>query len=825
MQVPIGWLNEYIPIDCDIDELGRILTSIGLEAEGFTPEPLDFSNVFIAKLIARDDTPDGRGFIYTVEVGDTGGAFPSDKATVFSTIPDLEIGLKYPVVLPGGHIGDLEISEREYETFKSQGKFCCSTELTLTRLEFVEHEDGTVGWKDDLEDPDGRALSIFPDCGELEVGTDLAKWLLDDPATTIELTSNRGDCHCMLGVSREMQVVTGASLVLPEVADKIDEVSEKTSDITILIDDPEGCMLYAGLIIDNIRIAPGPLWLAKKLFTVGMRPISNIVDITNLVLYELGQPLHAFDHTLIIGQKIIVRRAKKGETMTTIDGIVRNLTPEDLVIADNEDPVAIAGVMGGFASEVTGDTRKVLLESAWFDPVSVRRTSRRLALRTEAAIRFERNIDPEGATRACRRVAQLVNELNCGRPADEMVVTRAGDFERRVIRLNESHVTNLLGDEVPTGQIEMILQNLGFWVDGSAPNWDITVPTFRPDIFIAEDIIEEVARHVGYDNLAEELPMIHMRTGLVDDDIHYRLEIKRHLAGLGLWELNSFPLQPDAVVERPNPLIPDGKPAKITNPITEDASNLRLSLVQGVVDTFIRNLKRGAGIRDVFELGNVYWYDSVDYREGRELIIGCLGERTGKKKLRNREKGFLRLKGYVEEFFSIIGISNYDLIPDDSVSTGDLRYFVDLNGETIGVYEMIHEDTLDGETFERPVFTFAMAWETARNAYVKSLEAQSFRQLSTYPAADRDLAFVLEESVAYKKMLDSIRSAAGEFLEIAEVFDVYRGQQVGENKKNLAVSLRFRHPERTLTDEEIDGWIGDAVKMVEKNTGGKLRDW
>ena len=825
MQVPIGWLNEYIPVDYTIDELGRKLTSIGLEAERFTPEPLGFSNVFIAKIISRENTPDGRGFIYTVEVGNTGGAFASDKATVFSTIPDLRIGVKYPVALPGGHVGDLEITERKYDTFTSQGKFCCATELGLTKLEFVEHPDGSVEWKDGLWDADGRGLSIFPDCEQIQIGTDLDKWLLDDPATTIELTSNRGDCHCMLGVAREMQVITGTALAMPRLTENVGEVSGQSPEITIEIDDAEGCMLYAGLIIDNIRMAPSPLWLAKKLFTVGLRPISNMVDITNLVLYELGQPLHAFDYSLIKGQKIIVRRAIAGESMATIDGVVRNLTPEDLVIADSVVPVAIAGVMGGFASEVTGETKKVLLESAWFDPVSIRRTSRRLALRTEAAIRFERGIDPEGIVRAIKRVAYLVKELNCGTVSDEMVVTRAREVEKKIIKLSEWQITKVLGDEVPTGRIEMILENLGFWVDGSASSWEITVPTYRPDVCIAEDVIEEIARHVGYDNLAEELPMIHMRTGLVDDDIRLRLEIKRHLAGLGLWELNSFPLQGDATVERTNPLIPNGKPAKITNPISEDASNLRLSLVPGVIDTYIRNLKRSAPIHDVFEIGNVYWFDGEDYRERREIIIGCLGERVGKKKLRNREKGFLRLKGYVEEFLEIVGLDKYDLVSDDAANSGNLRFNAVSGDETIGVFEMTHEDTLDGDTFERPVYTFAMPWEIARESYVSSVESKVFQQLPTYPAADRDLAFVLDESVAYGRMLDSIKSGAGEYLMKIELFDVYRGEQVGENKKNLAVNLRFRHPERTLTDEEIDDWIAAVVDLVGKNTGGKLRDW
>ncbi len=825
MQVPIGWLKEYIPFDYDIDELGRILTSIGLESESFTPEPLNFNNVFIAKIISRDKTPDDRGFIYTVDVGDTGGVLTSTSATIFSTIPDMEIGLKYPVALPGGRVGELEIDERKYETYTSQGKFCCATELELTKLEFVDHKDGTVAWVDDLQDTDGRALSIFPDCEDLEIGTDLAKWLLDDPAVTIELTSNRGDCHCMLGVSREMQVVTGAELKAPVIAESIDEAASQVEDITIIIDDPDGCMLYAGLIIDNIRMAPSPLWMAKKLFTVGLRPISNIVDITNLALYEFGQPLHAFDLALIKGRKIIVRRAKDGETMSTIDGIVRKLTPADLVIADSTDPVAIAGVMGGYASEVTGDTKKVLLESAWFDPVSVRRTSRRLALRTEAAIRFEKGIDPNGVVRAAKRVAELVNKLRCGDPAPAMAVTRAREEEEIVIPLDEALIGKVLGDEIPTGQVETILENLGFLIDGIAPGLKITVPSFRRDIFIAEDVIEEIARHVGYDNLAEELPRIHMRTGLVDDDLRLRGEIKNRLAGIGLWELNSFPLQGDAVLERPNHLIPGGTPAKITNPISEDANNLRISLVPGVVDTFIRNLKRGAPIRDVFELGKVYWHDGTDFTERHEIIIGCLGERTGKKKLRNREKGFLKLKGYVETFLELVGLEGYDIVADESAPSSAPRHLITRGDENIGVIEMIHEDSLQGETFERPVTTMTIAWETVRDAYEKKIAGKTFHQLPVFPAAERDLAFVLDESVAYRRVLESIRSAAGEHLVNAELFDVYRGQQVGENKKNIALNLRFRHPERTLTDEEVDGWIADIIKLVEQNTQGRLRDW
>jgi phenylalanyl-tRNA synthetase beta chain len=276
-------------------------------------------------------------------------------------------------------VGALRIDERGYEGFTSQGKFCAATELGLTKLEFVEREDGTVDWADGLEDADGRALSIFPDLKDFEVGTDLASWLLGDPAVTIELTSNRADCHSMIGVAREMQVVTGAEMTIPPLDVNFEETSGETEDIEIIIEDPRGCMLYAGLLIDKIRVAPSPMWLARKLFSVGLRPISNLVDITNLVLYELGQPLHAFDYSLLKEATIIVRRAKENETITTIDGVVRKLLPTDLVIADGKKPVAIAGVMGGFESEVTGKTGRILLESAWFDPISIRRTSRRLA--------------------------------------------------------------------------------------------------------------------------------------------------------------------------------------------------------------------------------------------------------------------------------------------------------------------------------------------------------------------------------------------------------------------------------------------------------------
>ncbi|HDS30630.1 MAG TPA: hypothetical protein ENN67_06265, partial [Firmicutes bacterium] len=275
MQVPIGWLKEFIKHDYDPQSLERTLTAIGLEAEPFTPEPLCFSGVVIGKIIKKEKAPDGRGFIYTAEVGDS---FPGGIATVFSTIPDLMEGVKYPVALPGGHVGDLEITERDYEGFTSRGKFCCSTELELTKLEFVEYDDGTVAWKDGLEDVDGRALSIFPDCESLEVGTDLAKWLHEDPVVTIELTTNRADCHSMLGVAREMRVVTGHDLIFPELFTDFEETSGEAGDISIRIDDTKGCKKYAGLVIDKIRMAPSPLWMAKKLFSVGMRPISNLVD-------------------------------------------------------------------------------------------------------------------------------------------------------------------------------------------------------------------------------------------------------------------------------------------------------------------------------------------------------------------------------------------------------------------------------------------------------------------------------------------------------------------------------------------------------------------
>ena len=822
MQVPLGWLNEFIAHHFSQHELETILTSIGLEAEKFTPEPLSFAGVVVGKVIGQKKSPDSRGFIYTVEVG---ASFHGSTPTVYSTIPDLEIGVNYPVALPGGHLGALEISERPYEGFFSQGKFCAATELGLTKLEFIEHKDGTVEWSDGLEDTNGRALSIFPDLRDFEPGTDIAKWLLGDPAVSIDLTSNRADCHSMIGIAREMRVVTGGDLILPPLDDRFEETSGETESITIQIEDPKGCMLYAGLLIDNIRIAPSPMWLAKKLFSVGLRPISNLVDITNLVLYELGQPLHAFDHNLLKDKTIIVRRARDGEMMTTIDGIVRKLIPSDLVIADKDKPVAIAGVMGGFESEVTGKTKRILLESAWFDPISIRRTSRRLALRTDAAIRFERGVDPNGIVRAVHRVAHLVRELNCGAPVSRIAVCRAREESEIVISLEEQKIAAVLGTDVPTGQIELILEGLGFTLEGMGPQWQVHVPSFRRDIFIAEDLIEEIARHVGYNNLPEEYPRPHMKTGLIDDDIRYRREIKEILARLGLWELNSFPLGTDKSMSRPNPLIPGAIPAQITNPISDDASTLRMSLVPGVVDTFIRNLRKGSTMHDVFEIGNVYWKDEKDFRETKELIIAVLGERAGKKKERTRESGFLKLKGYVEGLMQILDVSNYDIVSDSSAPTGVMRHVIRRDSKPVGFLESILEDTLGGETFERPILTAIFPWSFIRQAYVDSISHKAFIQMPNFPAADRDLAFVLDESVAYRKMADAIREAAGPHLERLGVFDVYRGKQVGENKKNVAVNLRFRHSDRTLTDPEVDSWMTLVVELVIERTGGKLRDW
>jgi len=823
MQVPVGWLKEFVPHTFTRDKLKEVLTSIGLESEEFKREPLDFSLVVVGEIIRREKAPSGRGYVYSVDVGN---AFPGGIVKVFSTIPDMKVGVKYPVALPGGHVGDLAITERSYEGFVSQGKFCASTELGLTKLQFVERADGTVEWEDGLADVDGRALSIFPDLSDFEVGTDLAEWLLDDPAVTIDLTSNRADCYCLLGVAREVRVVIGAEIKLPPVFDRFREVDgESAEGIRVVIDDPKGCMLYAGLVIDNVRVAPSPLWLAKKLFSVGLRPISNLVDITNLVLYELGQPLHAFDYELLSDATIIVRRAREGERITTIDGVERQLTPSDLVIADSEKPVAIAGVMGGFESEVRGSTRKVLLESAWFDPLSVRRTSRRLGLRTDAAIRFERGVDPKGIVRAVHRVAHLVRELRCGEPAEEIAIARAREEEEIVIPLTEEQVNALLGVEIPTGEIEAILEGLGFTLSGAAPCWNVVVPSFRRDIFIAEDLIEEIARHVGYDNLPEEYPRTHMRTGLVDEDIRMRREVKDILVRLGLWELNSFPFGNRVSMSRFNPLLPDAKPAVVTNPISDDASTLRMNLVPCVIDTFIRNLRRGSTIRDVFEIGKVYWHDGEDFREEYQIVIGVLGERGGKKKERAREHGFLKLKGYVEGFLEALDVRDWDLLPISGADDGASRYVIKRREETLGAVETIPEEVLGDETFERPIFTASFRWGVIKEAYINSRINKTFKPLPSFPAVERDLAFVLDESTAYRIMVEAIREAGGEWLESVKLFDLYRGKQVGENKKNVAVSLRFRHPQRTLTDEEVDERMKAIIERVAERTGGKLRDW
>jgi phenylalanyl-tRNA synthetase beta chain len=316
-----------------------------------------------------------------------------------------------------------------------------------------------------------------------------------------------------------------------------------------------------------------------------------------------------------------------------------------------------------------------------------------------------------------------------------------------------------------------------------------------------------------------------MHTGLIDDDIRIRREIKEILARLGLWELNSFPLGTEKDMGRANPFLTEAHPAIIANPISDDASTLRMSLVQGVIDTFVRNLRRGSSMYDVFEIGNVYWHDGTDFREEKQLIIGVLGDRTGKKKERSPERGFIKLKGYVEALVEAMGILDYDLVAQAGESGRPTMHSLEREGEMLAAFETLPADLLGGETFDRPIFTASFRWPVIRKAYEEMQSGKAFRALPSFPAVDRDLAFVLDESVAYRRMAEAIHEAGGEYLVKVGVFDIYRGKQLGENKKNIAVNLRFRHPSRTLNDEEVDGWMKAIGKLVEERTGGKLRDW
>jgi len=647
-----------------------------------------------------------------------------------------------------------------------------------------------------------------------------------DQLFEIGVTPNRGDCLGIAGIAREVAALTGASLKMPPVsAPKKDASINKR--ITLTIEKAEQCARYSARIVDDVRIGPSPAWLSARLEACGIRAINNVVDVTNYVMLETGQPLHAFDLDCLPSKKIVVRAAKELKKFTTLDGAERELAHDDLLICDDAVPVALAGVMGGMDSEVTDRTRSLLLESANFAPASIRRTAKRLALHSEASHRFERGVDPEGTIAALNRAVYLLMETAGGKPMAGVADAYPGKSKAPRIILRRQRVEDLLGLALDGKRIEKLLHSIGLKTTrrGKSGSWNVIPPSTRPDISREADVIEELARLHGYDNIPSTLPWLRSSGGKTDQRLGAERKLRAFMAGEGLAEVINLPFTTPAA-NRWFAGLWDKNPAAVPllNPLAKEDAEMRHSLLPGLINNLKLNLAQHAASFAGYHLGKTFAIDAAGAASERQCVAALLYGPRARYGLRQGEPAavsFLDCKGLVEallDFFHLGGLARWSAAEMAILHPGQSAALT-LNGRRVGYLGRLHPDTC--ERLEVPSnCVFELDFEKLLDYAPQRIAAHS---LPRFPAVERDVAVVVERDFAAAQIIDWLKSLGEALIEHVEVFDQYMGAPIPEGKKSLAYKISYRAEGRTLTDLEINTLHQSLVDRLGKTFGAERR--
>lgn len=773
MRVPFSWLKAYLPELESPEVLEERLAGLGFETDRMERVFALPEGVVFARVLEATPIP---GTALKRLVLDAGRV-----VEVVSGAENARAGIGVALALPGTEVGGVRIGERVLQGVRSFGMALSPKELGVGEY--------------------GGGLLEFPP-GELPPGTPLAEAWPEEVVLDLEVTPNRPDALGLLGLAYDLHAL-GYALELPQVALATEEVP---LPFGLQVEDPVGAPRFTLAYAFGLRVGPSPLWLQRRLFAAGMRPISNVVDVTNYAMLELAQPMHAFD-LRFLGEGIRVRRARPGERLRTLDGVERELHPEDLVIAGYREeesfPLGLAGVMGGAESEVREDTEAIALEVALFDPVSIRKTARRHGLRTEASHRFERGVDPLGQIPAQRRALALLQALAGARVASR-ILEAGTPRPPEPIPFRPEYANRLLGTAYPEGEQLALLRRLGCRVEGEGP-YRVTPPSRRLDLRLEEDLVEEVARLMGYETIPLALPAFFPAPDNRGVEGPYRAErrLRELLAGMGFQEVYtySFSDPKEAEVFRLPP-----PPLRLHNPLSPERAALRTHLFPGLLKVLKENLALDRPERALlFEVGRVYGVREGRVEEKTHLAGLLFGEGLG---LPHGEKlgGFPLLKGLLETLAARLGLKlRVEAHPYPFLHPG-ISGKVWLEGGEVGFLGQLHPEV--GRALELPpVWLFELTLPLPEKAF-------RFQDPSRYPLALRDLAVVVPEEVPYGAVEAVVRQAAGPYLESLRLFDLYQGPPLQEGQKSLAFHLRFRHPAGTLTDEEVDAFLEGVVSAL-----------
>ncbi len=798
MKISLNWIKDYVNLDViTTDEIVNKLTMSGLEVEDYVDEAKKYSGIIVGLVKEVEKHPD------------------ADKltiCTVFDGKSDLKVICGAPNVSKGQNVvfaqigsiipkGLMEIKKVKIRGVESNGMICAEDELELS--------------------DDHSGVMVLDD--QFSAGTPVSEALnLNDVLLEIAITPNRPDALSHLGVARDLSAIFNRDLRIPKLDFKESQKSIKEL-ATVEIEDKINCPRYSAAIVEGVTIKESPDWLKLKLESIGLRPINNVVDVTNFILHELGQPLHAFDLDQLSKKKIVVKSSQSEMNFTTLDSKQRLLPVGTMMICDGEREVAIAGVMGGENSEVTEKTKNILIESAYFNPSSIRKTSKKLQLVTDSSYRFERGIDPSNTVFATQRAAQLISEITGGEVTKGVIDVYPGKVKNKEVTIRLARVKRLLGYEIPKENVIKIFHKLGInLLKDLSEAIEVVVPSFRPDIEREADLIEEVARIAGY----EKIPVVKKVSITLDtrkDEFELEDRIRTNAIALGLNEMVNNPLIPKNISEL------TGNPIEITNPQSVDMAYLRTSLLVSALPTIANNIKKGEKDIAVFEIGKVFnmLNNSVksfsDFEEKKKLLFIL----TGKKQKRNwysEEKEFdiFDLKGLINSFFEKFSLDN---VLNDSYNSiqnkiYDYQFTVNFKENTFGYGGKLNNDVLKIFDVAQPVFSFEADLESFSG---KVENKKSFHELLKYPKILRDVAFIFDKSVKYAEVRDFILHESSDILKSVELFDLFESKEIGENKKSMAFSMEYFNFDRTLTDEEVDRDFQDIINKVTKKFNAILR--
>ncbi|MDP1808431.1 MAG: phenylalanine--tRNA ligase subunit beta [Actinomycetota bacterium] len=799
MRVTLGWLKEFVDLDLSVEELADKLDLSGTAVESITHLGARFDKIIVGEVTAVEPHPNADRLSYCEVL------LNGERAGIVCGAPNVKVGQKVPVALPGAILpSGLRIKPTSIRGVASEGMICSEIELEVGE--------------------DASGIMVLP--RDSEIGRPLAQVLgLDDWVLELEITPNRPDCMGVIGIAREIAALLGSPMTVPGITlATIDE--DITAKVKIDIGDPDLCPRYTARYVDNVSIGPSPVWMRQRLEAVGIRSINNVVDATNYVLIETGQPLHAFDYKLLRGGRIGVRRAKAGEELETIDHVVRKLTADNLVITDGKQPVALAGVMGGFESEISDGTTAVLIESANFAPTNIRKTSRSLGLISESSLRFEKGVDIGGTLYAADRAAQLIGVAAGGRIWAGAIDNYPNPRPPRVISLRPERVNKVLGTDIPADRTAGILKSLELKVEKTKAALEITVPTFRVDLEREVDLIEEVARLYGLNNIVTSLlPSTDADRGL-NPLQSLTGGLRALMAASGLFEVVNYSFIGRSELDRLG-LAPDHPwmaAVPITNPLSEDQALMRTSLLPSLLRTVSHNYNRGLKDMAIFEIGNVF---SRHDKHAQELLM-LGGAITGERQAAawygqgGLEADFYDVKGLVELVCDKTSLADFHIRPVEHpvLQPGQAAELVAENA-IIGFFGALHPRIQENYDLRQPVYIWQLS---VAGILAAARGKRRFAEIPRFPGIVLDLALVVDESVSWEQVRNLALETGAPLLLEVRLFDLYRGPGIAAGKKSLAFSLTYQAHDRTLTDDEVDHIQQRLVKRVGKELGAALRE-